>query len=88
LPFEVVRGLAVDLGVNYRGKSFGDPENTLRQPSYTLLDAGIRYAAGPWRIGLTGTNLANERYVSSCWSADYCARNEPRLWSLTSAYTW
>lgn len=83
-----LRGFGFNVGVNYRGSAFGDPENTIEQPAYTLLDAGIRYAGENWRVALSGTNLKNEQFVSSCWTADYCARNEPRLWSITSAYHW
>lgn len=87
-PAEWLKGWGFDIGANYRGSSFGDPENTLRQPAYTRWDAGLRYAFGGWKVALNGTNLGGKEYVSSCWTTDYCARNEPRLVSLATSYRW
>jgi iron complex outermembrane recepter protein len=88
LPRSLLPGFGFHIGITHRGDSFGDPENTLRQPAYTLWDAGVRYEWENLRLTLSGSNLTNRKFVSSCWATSWCARSEPRLVSLTGAYRW
>jgi iron complex outermembrane receptor protein len=39
--------------------------HSVRLPSYTLINAGVRYESGPWAIALQSKNLTNERYFRS-----------------------
>ncbi len=38
---------------------------SVKLPSYTLFNAGVRYARGNWALGLQGKNLTDERYFRS-----------------------
>ena len=88
----MVDGLSVGGGARYVGKSWADKENTEHVPSYTLVDAAVRYDLG--KLGLTGlearlnaNNLLNERYVASCYSLDFCYFGETRNVTATLGYT-
>jgi iron complex outermembrane receptor protein len=37
----------------------------VKLPSYTLINAGVRYARGKWAVGLQSKNLTDERYFRS-----------------------
>jgi len=74
-----VAGLGVAGGVRYLGSSFGDDANTFKVDSATLFDATVRYDLG--RLGqnfqgataaLNITNVADTRYVSSCFAYSSC----------------
>jgi iron complex outermembrane receptor protein len=38
---------------------------SVKLPSYTLVNAGLRYEAGNWSTGLTVKNITDERYFRS-----------------------
>lgn len=57
--------LSAGLGVRYAGVRYGDDANTVRTPSYALLDGAVRYEAGPWRVALNINNLVDKDYVAS-----------------------
>jgi iron complex outermembrane receptor protein len=38
---------------------------SVKLPSYTLFNAGVRYARGNWAVGVQGKNLTDERYFRS-----------------------
>ena len=68
-----LEGVQFGAGVRYVGWTFGDAANTLRVPSYTLVDGRIGYDLSKlsnelqgWRVALNGSNLLNTKYVSSC----------------------
>lgn len=61
LPF----GLAFNTGIRYVGKRYDDAENTMSTKSFTLMDVGVRYDTGPWRVGATVSNLFDKTYVAS-----------------------
>ncbi|MFJ4387976.1 TonB-dependent siderophore receptor [Pseudomonas sp. NPDC089408] len=84
-------GLRLGGGVRYVGYSWVDAENSMKVPSYTLLDASIGYDLG--KVGLTGVdvrlnanNLTNESYITSCASVNYCYMGEERNVSATVSY--
>ncbi|MDH4550360.1 TonB-dependent siderophore receptor [Pseudomonas sp. BN607] len=84
-------GLRLGTGVRYVGYSWVDAENSMKVPSYTLLDASIGYDLG--KVGLTGVdlrlnanNLTNESYITSCASLNYCYMGEERNVSATVSY--
>ncbi|MDG5494922.1 TonB-dependent siderophore receptor [Niveispirillum sp. BGYR6] len=74
-----LRGLGLGGGVRYVGKSWGDPENSFRVPSYTLVDVALRYDLANlsdrfegWRFDASINNLFDKEHVSSCYSASWC----------------
>ncbi len=84
-------GLRLGGGVRYVGYSWVDAENSMKVPSYTLLDASIGYDLG--KVGLRGVdvrlnanNLTNESYITSCASLNYCYMGEERNVSATVSY--
>lgn len=60
-----LKGWSVGGGVRYIGKSW-DSSNTLEVPSVTLFDAMVAYETEDWRWQLTGRNLEDKEYVSTC----------------------
>lgn len=60
-----LKGLGFLAGARYIGKRWNDPANTSSQPSYTLFDAGVHYAAGPWRFELNATNVFDKEYLAA-----------------------
>jgi len=84
-------GLRLGAGVRYVGYSWADAENTLKVPSYTLVDASVGYDLG--KVGLKGVdvrlnanNLTNKSYVASCASLNFCYLGEERNVAATVSY--
>ncbi len=72
-------------GVRYTGKSWGDSNNTLRIPDYTLFDLFVRYDLGeanPELDGLTlsvnARNIADKRFVATCTATSACYYGQGR----------
>lgn len=70
-------GLTLGTGVRYTGSSYGDPANSFKVGSYTLVDALVRYDLA--RVGMAGSNVAlhvnnlfDREYVASCFSTYGC----------------
>lgn len=87
-------GLGFGAGVRYVGPSFADTANTVTVPSYTLMDAMIRYdfdALGPHfqglRLAVNATNLTNAQYYSTC-SATSCNAGYDRTIIARLRYRW
>ncbi len=64
-------GLGVGGGVRYIGSTFGDPDNTLEVPAYTLFDAVVRYDVkkGTYKgmgLAVNVTNLLDKEFISAC----------------------
>nr|WP_245200108.1 TonB-dependent siderophore receptor [Herbaspirillum sp. LeCh32-8] len=57
-------GLSLGGGARHVGKNWDDAANTGSQPSYTLVDAAIRYETGPWKFALNASNLFDRRYYA------------------------
>jgi len=53
------------MGVRHVGRRYDNPANTQSTPSFTLVDAALRYDNGPWRFALNIANLFDKRYVAS-----------------------
>jgi iron complex outermembrane recepter protein len=41
-------------------------------PSYTPVDANLRYGYRLWLLPVTASNLLDRTYVTSCYTADLC----------------
>ncbi|MCQ4446251.1 ferrichrome porin FhuA [Enterobacter cloacae] len=70
-------GLTLGTGVRYTGSSFGDPANSFKVGSYTVVDALVRYDLA--RVGMAGSNVAlhvnnlfDREYVASCFNTYGC----------------
>lgn len=58
------QGLSTSLGMTHVGQRFANDDNTLTIPSYTVWDAGVRYAFGKAdTLQLVVNNLTDRRYV-------------------------
>ena len=70
-------GLTLGAGGRYSGSSYGDPANSFKVGSYTVVDALVRYDLA--RVGMAGSNVAlhvnnlfDREYVSSCFNTYGC----------------
>ena len=70
-------GLTLGTGGRYVGSSYGDPDNTFKVGSSTVMDAVVKYDLA--RLGLAGSsvavnvnNLFDREYVSSCFNTYGC----------------
>ncbi|WP_419342139.1 TonB-dependent siderophore receptor [Achromobacter sp. PD1] len=80
-------GLRIGAGLRYvgstRGMAHGMP---VEVPSFTLFDAMISYATGPWKFALNASNLTDKTYIGSCTYG--CFYGEPRRVIGTATYRW
>ncbi|MBJ6123719.1 TonB-dependent siderophore receptor [Sphingomonas sp. BT553] len=88
-------GLGLGGGVRYTGRSWGDTNNTLRIPDYTLLDVFVRYdfgVANPALRGLllsvNGRNVGDERFVATCNSVAACYYGQGRSLTARLQFRW
>lgn len=86
LGFGPLAGLGFGAGLRFVGSRAGDTANTIEVPSYTLLDASLRYLWGNMELQLSGTNLANKTYVAVCTSPSYCNYGSTRRIISTVRY--
>ncbi|MBY7303224.1 ferrichrome porin FhuA [Escherichia marmotae] len=70
-------GLTLGAGGRYTGSSYGDPANSFKVGSYTVVDALVRYDLA--RVGMAGSNVAlhvnnlfDREYVASCFNTYGC----------------
>ncbi|ELK1276401.1 ferrichrome porin FhuA [Escherichia coli] len=70
-------GLTLGTGGRYTGSSYGDPANSFKVGSYTVVDALVRYDLA--RVGMAGSNVAlhvnnlfDREYVASCFNSYGC----------------
>lgn len=70
-------GLTLGAGGRFTGSSYGDPANSFKVGSYTVVDALVRYDLA--RVGLAGSNVAlhvnnlfDREYVASCFNTYGC----------------
>ena len=82
-------------GVRYTGNSWGDTNNTLRIPDYTLFDLFARYdlgVANPALRGLTlsvnGRNIADKRFVATCTATSACYYGQGRSLTARLQFRW
>ncbi|WP_082524525.1 TonB-dependent siderophore receptor [Pseudorhodoferax sp. Leaf274] len=83
--FAAVPGLSAGLGVRRVGAQ-ATAVAGLNVPSFTLVDAALRYETGPWRFALNVKNLADRNYVADCTYA--CFYGDERNATLTARYSW
>ena len=90
-----LNGLGFGGGVRYTGKSFGDTNNTLEIPSYTLFDMFLRYDLGDAIPTLANTtfsvnarNIANKRFVATCTGTAACYYGQGRSVTARLDFRW
>jgi iron complex outermembrane receptor protein len=81
-------GLGLNFGVRYVGDSAGDATNTIEVPSYTLIDASLRYMWKGVELQVTANNLADKTYVAVCTSVSYCNYGSRRQVLGSIRYGW
>ncbi|MFT8736319.1 MAG: TonB-dependent siderophore receptor [Zymomonas mobilis] len=88
-------GLGLGGGVRYTGHSYGDTNNTLSIPGYTLFDSFLRYDFANrfprykgLSLSLNMRNIANKRFVSTCTAASACYYGQGRSLTLRLGYNW
>ncbi|MAC78438.1 MAG: TonB-dependent siderophore receptor [Rhodobacteraceae bacterium] len=95
VKYGLIDGLDVMGGIRYVGKSWGDEENSIEVPSYTLFDVGLQASLGAFNPRMEGliaqlnvTNLTDETYVTSCAFGRYCWYGEGRTVTASLSYEW
>jgi iron complex outermembrane recepter protein len=88
-------GLGFGGGARYMGDTYGDQENTLKVPAYTLIDLALKYDLGNLRPELKGVlltaniyNLLDKTYVSECSNIVTCLYGQRRTFLSKVAYQW
>jgi len=81
-------GLGLNFGMRHVGETAGDAINTITVPSFTLLDASIRYLWKNLELRISADNLTDKTYVAVCQSASYCNYGNKRQVIGTVRYGW
>jgi len=88
-------GLGFGGGIRYTGKSYGDSNNTLKIPDYTLFDLFVRYDLGALNpslsgmsVSINGRNIADKRYVATCTGVAACYYGQGRSVTARVQYKW
>lgn len=82
-------GVGLGTGVRYIGNTFGDTANTIRIPSYVLLDAVVDYAWNKrWQLAVNANNVLDKTFVSTCSSEAACWYGDARRVIATLRYNW
>ena len=86
------RGLGLGAGARFTDSIYGDAANTYKVDSYTLYDASLRYdmryiGLEGVMFSLTGRNLADEEFLSSC-SEFGCSYGTARHVTAGVSYRW
>ncbi|EFN7739448.1 ferrichrome porin FhuA [Escherichia coli] len=84
-------GLTLGTGGRYTGSSYGDPANSFKVGSYTVVDALVRYDLA--RVGMAGSNVAlhvnnlfDREYVASCFNTYGCFWSAERQVVATATF--
>lgn len=89
------RGLGFGAGTRYVGVSQGDNANSFQVPAFLLFDGGVYYDLANlapsftgWSASVTGTNLLDKEYVSSCFGTNRCYYGTGRTVFASLKYKW
>lgn len=82
-----LKGWSAGAGIRYIGVSW-DETNTIRTPAVTLFDAMVAYDTEHWRWQITGSNLEDKEYESTCIARGDCFLGQARtiITGLTYKY--
>jgi iron complex outermembrane receptor protein len=81
-------GLGFGLGERFVGTAEGDAANTLELPSYSLMEASLRYTWHNMQFQVNSTNLLDKIYVPVCTSLSYCNYGSRRNVNGSVRYRW
>lgn len=86
----VLHGLSVGSGVRYVGSTYANDINSLSIPSFTLVDAAVRYELGKLHPSLKATtvalnvsNLFDKEFVAGCNDINNCYWGAGRVTRVT-----
>lgn len=96
LPSTLIEGMTIGGGVRYIGSRYGDDANTIKLPSYTLVDLALRYELvglgqdlKRWQLALNASNLFDKEYVATCgYYGDGCRWGFRRNVMANLTYRW
>ncbi len=77
--------ITVGGGARYTGPSW-DGDDTLKTPSYTLIDAMLAYDFRKWRMAINAANLTDKVYVATCLARGDCFYGLRRTVTATISY--
>lgn len=83
-----LEGVSLGAGLRHQSSSYANADNTLKVPSATVFDAGIRYEKNDWGASLNVTNLFDKAYVKGCQSADVCGYGDSRTVTFKVSKKW
>ncbi len=87
---EWIHGLTGTLSGTHVDSVYSGYSQAVKLPSYTLVNAGLRYAAGKWAVGVQSKNLTNERYFRSnfpdLFGSSVVLPEVPRTFLFTADY--
>lgn len=75
--------LGISLGLLYNSDRHFYESRLYTLPSYTLLNAGLSYPFGPWKMNLNVDNLTDKRFFPDACCLDRITPGEPRSWRLS-----
>lgn len=88
LPQHMRGEFTVGGGARRIGKTAGDTANTFFVPSYTLVDAFLRYDIDKYSFQLNGYNLGDKAYVAGCNAMIQCYYGQGRTVVATVRMHW
>ncbi len=80
-----LKGWSAGAGVRYIGESW-DAANVVEVPNVTLFDAMVAYDEEHWRWQLSGNNLEDKYYISTCLTRGDCWIGNARTITTTFTY--
>lgn len=86
LDYTTRLGLGFGVGVRNSSGNASNEHNTAFTPGFTLVDASMSYAQGPWHLALNISNLFDKAYVASCYF-DGCYAGLKRAATFTAKYS-
>ncbi|MFC7288698.1 TonB-dependent siderophore receptor [Herminiimonas glaciei] len=88
LPQDMRGELTIGGGARRIGKTAGDTANTFFVPSYTLVDAFLRYDIDKYSFQINGYNLGDKTYVAGCNAMIQCYYGQGRTVVATVRMHW
>jgi len=85
---ESLAGVGVNAGVRYVGASYADVADTQRVPGFTVVDAGVSYTTGGYRLALNVANPFDRKAVICSNGYNACNYIQPRTVTATLRYLW
>ena len=90
-PRGTFEGIGLGAGVRYQAKHYGDSDNTLTVPGYTLFDAAAHYETDQFRFGLNAQNVLDQEHLGSCYfrgTESLCTVGEGLMVTANVSYEW